>query len=1060
MVLGDNTGKLLQAIYLSGTGVGPQVAFAPTTSTSIFAEPSASCAQLVDSSGDIYLSLSSTGGGCGPITKLTPNGSSYTQSTVPSSALSSQISIAVDGAGNVFIADTGNGRVLKETLFGGVYSESIIATSINEPRYITVDGNGSVYFIFGVYTGNPTYPYAYKETPSPSGTYTQSSVYLGLFQNPGPIAIDQEGDIFVSEKEQYLDGSGNPYFQYFVEEVLPNGNSGPSISTGNIEDVTKLKFIDATSNVYVTIGNILWKFTQGSESSIQTQMAVSANTWGIDGSGNFFQTVGPSVIKVNASSSPSLRFAETGIGSKSSDSPQNATLVNIGNAPLAFSVPNSGTNPSVAANFALDASSTCPQISVSSSPSSLAANNSCTYAVSFNPTTTGIISGSLIASDNALNAVGGTQTIPLSGSGTSGTSGNAILAVLAKGPGGVLQGVVVPNQSPAGAGGSSYNVWVDTTHHTFIQGAIYLQVDSQGNPTCNVYSSPTQLAATQTPQFGTLFFTTEQYYIPGCGTTLYSFPVAHYTWGSDQSVAQDPFTLKYSTQDLKYHNSYYFLANLARVTAAPAVQSGAGPNPPLTATVTLTNPPVGAVGYDWQIIGGNGVIVFPNGQETISSTTNSIPIDEPNPTPTSISFNIQVGIRYPSTLVAGTAADPLLYGPTPDTFCGASATVDVWVKDTAATTDDITVLNPAVSIPVQLTMHTNPSCGPQTLTLNATPAGRISFNQTTFNLADGGTANAVITPLAVSTSVNDITIATTVKGNQVGTANMTVADIHIPAVRNLDTPNGMPDRIPPRINTSIHVTITPDLGSSGQTIHLIPKNNNATNGDFTINGGAAQDLTTTTDVVLQGTQQTASSTGNNNCSGSPAGANANKLTIVAQVGGIDRVTSKGFSVAAIPQNYTETYVGPVNTPGYYGIIVQDGWSSDSGSIADLDQVCLSEQVQVMSSSGTLAGVGSSNSSYLSATMFSTDQHATPAQYVTANGGDSSTAQTNIFEDFRTGTLGIPMTNSGYTITRHIFLNSASNVWQITTTKVGAATSANGYASGAGQPTNPISLTQP
>lgn len=92
-------------------------------------------------------------------------------------------------------------------------------------------------------------------------------------------------------------------------------------------------------------------------------------------------------------------------------------------------------------------------------------------------------------SDNALNAVGGTQTIPWSGSGTSGTGGNVVLAVLAMGPGGVLQGVVAPNQSPAGTGNPG-EVWVDTTHRTFVLGGVYLQLDSQGNLTCKCLFFP------------------------------------------------------------------------------------------------------------------------------------------------------------------------------------------------------------------------------------------------------------------------------------------------------------------------------------------------------------------------------------------------------------------------------------------------------------------------------------------------------------------------------------------------------------------------------------------
>lgn len=1048
LVIGDNNGNLLQTIYLQGTGIGPQVAFQPAAATSLFAEPSAPCAHIVDSSGDIYLSSISTNGTCGSINKFTPNGGTYAQSTVTSSALSSPIDIAVDGAGNVYIADTGNGRVLKETLFKGTYSESVIATGLYIPRAIAVDGHGTVYFAVGV-AGNPGYyPYIYQETPALSGGYTQTVGSYFYLYDPVQMVVDDAGNLYVH------DHNSNPYPYTREADVIWEVSHFYLVA---VEQGASLNFIDTNGNVYVTLPPYNYKFVHSrNESEGWIATPVPTGGWGMDGSGNLYETVDNVVTKVNFASPPSLRFAQTAVGSKSSDSPQMATLGNIGNAPLTFSVPNSGTNPSVSANFALDASSTCPQINASGASSSLAINNSCTYAVNFTPTASGTINGAVIASDNALNAVGDTQTIPLSGSGTS---GGAMIVKLTIGPGGVPQ-VVLPNQSPAGAGNSG-NVWVDTTHRTFVLGGVYLYLDSQGNFTCTLYSQ-TQLTASPWPQFGTLYFTTEYYRIPWCGTTLFPFQVARYTWGSNQSIEQDPFTLQYSTQDGTLHNIISPTATLSRITVTPAAQSGSGSNPPLTATAILTNPPPGAAGYDWQIIGGNGAIVFSNGQETMSSTTNSIPVNEPNPTPTSVSFNIQVGVRYPTTVATATAqSDPLLYGPIPDVFCGAPATVDVWVNNTATTTDDITVLSPAVTIPVQLNMHSNPSCGPQTLTLSATPTGRISFSQTTFNLADGSTANAVITPLAASMSTNDITIAATVTGKQVGTAMMTVADVKIPAIRNGDTPTGMPDRIPPRVNTAVHVTVQPDLGTSGQTIHLIPKNNNSTNGDFTINGTTFQDITGTTDVQLQGTTQTAPTA-------APGGGNASKLNLDAQVRGQDAVLSPGFSIAAVIQNLTETLAGPA--PGYpnaLGIQVNISYQSDSGSLDDLDQCQWSEQVQVDNETGSLTGLGGGhNSGYnpCNETGY-VDTHSSPRMWLdnaallppAQQPGHQQLSQTHTFLDLRTGVLNMPITNSGYYILRDITLNGQTNTLQWTTSKMGASTTANGYSSqaGAGQ----ASLTQ-
>ena len=60
-------------------------------------------------------------------------GGGYTQSTIPTSALSSPEGIALDSGGNIYIADSGNGRVLKETPSAGSYTESTVATGLTEP---------------------------------------------------------------------------------------------------------------------------------------------------------------------------------------------------------------------------------------------------------------------------------------------------------------------------------------------------------------------------------------------------------------------------------------------------------------------------------------------------------------------------------------------------------------------------------------------------------------------------------------------------------------------------------------------------------------------------------------------------------------------------------------------------------------------------------------------------------------------------------------------------------------------------------------------------------------
>jgi hypothetical protein len=141
----------------------------------------------------------------------------------------------------------------------------------------------------------------------------------------------------------------------------------------------------------------------------------------VDGSGNVFVAQHgspPSVIKLDFADPPSLTFATTAVGQTSADSPKTVTMNNDGNSPLAFTIPSSGTNPTITTGFTLGGGSTCPQLLPSSSATTLASGASCNYLVSFSPQLAQTYMGDLIPTDNNLNVTNATQTVPLNGVGT------------------------------------------------------------------------------------------------------------------------------------------------------------------------------------------------------------------------------------------------------------------------------------------------------------------------------------------------------------------------------------------------------------------------------------------------------------------------------------------------------------------------------------------------------------------------------------------------------------------------------------------------------------------
>jgi hypothetical protein len=139
---------------------------------------------------------------------------------------------------------------------------------------------------------------------------------------------------------------------------------------------------------------------------------------------------------------PSLTFASTSVGSTSADSPQTVTVENVGNAALSFS----------AVSYPASFPESSQQTTDCTATASLPANGSCTLTIDFSPLAAGALSGSLVLTDNNLNAAApgyAKQSIALSGTATpppsftlgaspasltviQGASGTSTIAVTAK----------------------------------------------------------------------------------------------------------------------------------------------------------------------------------------------------------------------------------------------------------------------------------------------------------------------------------------------------------------------------------------------------------------------------------------------------------------------------------------------------------------------------------------------------------------------------------------------------------------------------------------------------
>jgi len=416
----DIYGDVLATGYVQGTGLGPQVNFLPGTESTIanasggLVSPNA---VAIDGSGNVYIADTGTSF----VWEDSPSAGGFNLNTISSSSLNQATAVTVDGNGNVYIADTGNNRVIEETpIASGGTNETIVASAANNgivsPTGLAVDGSGNVYFFS---SGT-----LYEESPS-AGSYTQTTIPTSGLANPVGIAVDGNGNLYIADSvnnqvyEETL--SAGSYTQSTIPSSGLNSPGGVAVDgNGNL-------FIADTANNRV----LEEKLSAGSyiQSIVSTSTLNSPLGVALDGSGNVYVVDGGNVrvLKEDLFDAPSLTFATTPVGTASPDSPQTVAIENIGNAALTLPVPSTGNNPNIAAGFTLNSSapSACPLISPGSSTSgTLAAGASCQLPISFNPTAVGSLSGSLVLTDNNLNAAAPaytSQTIALSGTATQQT---------------------------------------------------------------------------------------------------------------------------------------------------------------------------------------------------------------------------------------------------------------------------------------------------------------------------------------------------------------------------------------------------------------------------------------------------------------------------------------------------------------------------------------------------------------------------------------------------------------------------------------------------------------
>ena len=145
--------------------------------------------------------------------------------------------VAVDGSGNVFVADTGNSAVKEILASNGLIVT--LASGFGLARAMAVDGNGNIFAADTV--SNTVY-----ELPA-AGGYSTAKILGSGFNQPFGVAVDAGGNVFVA------DNGDNS-----VKEILAAGGyvtvktlGGPAGPSGLVFDGPSGIALDSRGNVFV-----------------------------------------------------------------------------------------------------------------------------------------------------------------------------------------------------------------------------------------------------------------------------------------------------------------------------------------------------------------------------------------------------------------------------------------------------------------------------------------------------------------------------------------------------------------------------------------------------------------------------------------------------------------------------------------------------------------------------------------------------------------------------------------------------------------------------------------